>query len=71
MKKTIIIIIILGIVAMVLGVYFAWKKSRQVLVPPVSNQRPTTNNLQPTTNNLQPTTNNLPTYKLQPAANSD
>jgi hypothetical protein len=65
MKKTIIIIsIILGIVAMVLGIYFAWKKSRQVLAPPVSNQQPTTNNLQPITYNQQPITSSQPRLKI-------
>ncbi|MEK9168416.1 MAG: hypothetical protein AAB698_01295 [Patescibacteria group bacterium] len=39
MKKTIIIIsVILGILAMAVGVYFAWKKSRELLVPPVIQQ---------------------------------
>lgn len=39
MKKTLIIIsVILGILAMAVGVYFAWKKSRELLVPPVVQQ---------------------------------
>lgn len=54
MKKTIIIIgIILGIAAMAAGVYFAWKKSQEILTPPTADQQPTTNNLQPTTDNSQ------------------
>ncbi|MDP3014816.1 MAG: hypothetical protein Q8N28_00085 [bacterium] len=42
MKKTIIIIsVVLGILAMAVGVYFAWKKSRELLTPPIIDQRPT------------------------------
>ncbi|MEK7555558.1 MAG: hypothetical protein AAB516_01930 [Patescibacteria group bacterium] len=47
MKKTIITIgVILGIIAMGLGVYFAWKKSQEILTPPISDQQPITNNQQ-------------------------
>jgi len=63
MKKSIIIIsIILGVIAMGLGVYFAWKKSRAILTPPVSNQQPTTYNQQPA--NLQTTTGSQQRLKI-------
>jgi len=63
MKKSIIIIsIILGVIAMGLGVYFAWKKSRAILAPPVSNQQPTTYNQQPA--NLQTTTGSQQRLKI-------
>lgn len=39
MKKPLIIIsVILGILAMTIGVYFAWKKSRELLIPPIVQQ---------------------------------
>ena len=42
MKKIIIIIsVILGIVAMGLGVYFAWKKTKTILTPPSAPSQPT------------------------------
>lgn len=45
MKKIIIIIgIILGVVAMGLGVYFAWKKSKEILTPPPIGQKPIVQN---------------------------
>ncbi len=45
-KKTIIIIsIVVGVVALGLGIYFAWNKAQKALVP-ASNQQPTTNNQQ-------------------------
>jgi hypothetical protein len=37
-KPLVIIIVILGIFAMAIGVYFAWKKSRQILTPPGAGQ---------------------------------
>ncbi len=37
-KPLIIISVILGIIAMGVGVYFAWKKSRELLAPPVVQQ---------------------------------
>ena len=44
MKKTLIIIsIILGIAAMGAGIYFAWKKSKEILTPPTG-QRPIVGN---------------------------
>ncbi|MBT9171290.1 MAG: hypothetical protein DDT18_01663 [Actinobacteria bacterium] len=40
MKKTLIIIsVVLGVLAMAVGIYFAWKKSRELLAPPVIDQR--------------------------------
>jgi hypothetical protein len=40
MKKIIIILsIVLGILAMLAGVYFAWKKSKEILTPPAPNQQ--------------------------------
>lgn len=57
MKKTIIIIcIVLGIAAMALGVYFAWKKSKEILTPPSADLQPITYDLRPTTNDQRPTT---------------
>lgn len=58
MKKTVIIIgIILGILALAGGTYFAWKKSQEILTPPGISQQPTTNIQLPTqippTSNLQ------------------
>ena len=47
MKKIIIIIsVILGIIAIVFGAYFAWKKSKEILEPPIIDQRPITDNQQ-------------------------
>ncbi|MEK9154464.1 MAG: hypothetical protein AAB596_00085 [Patescibacteria group bacterium] len=47
MKKIIIIITaIIFISAISFGVYFAWKKSKEILTPPTANQQPTTNNQQ-------------------------
>lgn len=47
MKKTIIIIaVVLGFFAMIIGVYFAWKKSRELLAPPIIDRQPTTNDQQ-------------------------
>ena len=55
MKKIIIIIsVILGIVAMGLGVYFAWKKTKTILTPPGIGQQPTASNQQSTTGEQQP-----------------
>lgn len=49
MKKLFIIIaVILIFSAIAFGVYFAWKKSKEILEPPVIDQRLTTNDLQPT-----------------------
>ncbi len=45
MKKTIIIIgIILGVAAMGAGIYFAWKKSKEILTPPPLGQKPIVQN---------------------------
>ncbi len=46
MKKTLIIIsIVLGVAAMGLGVYFAWKKSKEILTPPpATGQKPIVQN---------------------------
>ncbi len=47
MKKIIIIIsVILGIIAIVFGAYFAWKKSKEILEPPIIDQRPIIDNQQ-------------------------
>jgi len=55
MKKIIIIIsVILGIVAMGLGVYFAWQKTKTILTPPGIGQQPTASNQQSTTGEQQP-----------------
>lgn len=57
MKKTIIIIgIVLGIAAIGIGVYFAWKKSQEILTPPGADLQPITYGLQPTTNDQRLTT---------------
>ncbi len=55
MKKTLIIISsILGILAIMAGVYFAWQKTKAILTPPGVGQQPATNNQQPADNG-QPT----------------
>ncbi len=38
-KAVIIIIIILGLVAMGFGIYFAWKKTREILTPPITSDK--------------------------------
>ena len=41
MKKIIIIIsVILGIIAIAFGAYFAWQKSKDILEPPIAEQSP-------------------------------
>lgn len=45
-KILIIIAVVLGVIAMVVGIYFAWKKSRELLTPPVIQRQPTTDDLQ-------------------------
>lgn len=45
MKKTLIIIgIVLGVAVMGAGVYFAWKKSKEILTPPPLGQKPIVQN---------------------------
>jgi len=64
MKKIIIIIsVILGIVAMGLGVYFAWKKTKAILTPPSVSPPTTEQGLTSTT------TGQLPTAKLKILSN--
>ncbi len=54
MKKIIIISsIILGILAILVGVYFAWEKTKSILTPPSVGQQPTTANQQPTASGQQ------------------
>ncbi len=66
MKKTIIIIsAIFGILAILTGVYFAWKKTKTILTPPGPAQSTTGVN-QPTTNEQQITTQKLKIISEQP-----
>jgi len=47
MKKIIIIIIaVVFILAVAFGIYFGWKKSREILEPPITNQQPIIDNQQ-------------------------
>src|SRR3989344_1926874 len=49
MKKIIIIIIaVVFILAVAFGVYFGWKKSKEILEPPISNQQSIIDNQQQT-----------------------
>ncbi len=64
MKKAIIIIsIVLGVIAMGLGVYFAWKKTKSILTPPSVSPPTAEQGLQPTT------AGQLPTAKLKILSN--
>lgn len=67
MKKIIIIIVVvIGVVAMTVGVYFGWKKAKTILTPPTGPTQTTTSVNQPTTTEQQTAVQKLKIISDQP-----